>query len=48
MGRESYYAFIGTNSVRGSRGIYTLRIDAETGIAKIMLRRLRTTQAVWH
>lgn len=22
MGRESYYAFIGTNSVRGSRGIY--------------------------
>ena len=36
MGRESYYAFIGTNSVRGSRGIYTLRIDAETGIAKIM------------
>ena len=36
MGRESYYAFIGTNSVRGSRGIYTLRIDAETGIAMIM------------
>ena len=31
MGSEFYYAYIGTNSVRGSRGIYTLRIDGESG-----------------
>lgn len=31
-----YYAFIGTNSVRGSRGIYTLRIDAVSGAAEVL------------
>ena len=34
MGTNCYYAFIGTNSVRGSRGIYTLRIDGDTGAAE--------------
>ncbi|MCI9297152.1 MAG: lactonase family protein [Lachnospiraceae bacterium] len=30
MGNSYYQAYIGTNSVRGSRGIYCVRIDAET------------------
>ena len=36
MDRDCYYAFIGTNSVRGSRGIYTLRIDAASGAAEVV------------
>ena len=35
--KKSYYrAFIGTNSVRGSRGIYTIEINGETGAAKVI------------
>ena len=30
MGNARYLAFIGTNSVRGSKGIYSVAIDAET------------------
>ncbi len=30
MAETYYYAYIGTNSVRGSRGIYCLKINAET------------------
>lgn len=30
VNHSNYFAYIGTNSVRGSRGVYTLRIDAET------------------
>lgn len=30
MSASQYYAYIGTNSVRGSRGIYTVAVDAET------------------
>lgn len=33
---DCYYAFIGTNSVRDSRGIYTLRIDAATGATEVV------------
>ena len=40
MDRDCYYAFIGTNSVRGSRGIYTLRIDAASGAAEVVSHRL--------
>ncbi len=36
MNRSWYYAFIGTNSVRGSRGIYTIAIDAGTGRAEVV------------
>lgn len=36
MKQSWYYAFIGTNSVRGSRGIYTIGIDGETGAGKIL------------
>lgn len=36
MGTCCYYAYIGTNSVRGSRGIYTLRIDGDTGAAEVI------------
>ncbi|MBR1780895.1 MAG: beta-propeller fold lactonase family protein [Oscillospiraceae bacterium] len=41
MSSPFYHAFIGTNSVRGSRGIYTLRIDPLRGTAEIV----STTQA---
>lgn len=35
--KKSYYqAYIGTNSVRGSQGIYSVRIDADTFGAKIL------------
>lgn len=35
--KKSYYrAYIGTNSVRGSRGIYSVRIDADTFEAKVI------------
>lgn len=47
MGRDPIMHLSGQILSAGA-GIYTLRIDAETGIAKISLRRLRTTQAVWH
>lgn len=30
MSRQGYLAYIGTNSVRGSKGIYTLSVDADT------------------
>ena len=30
MSDPKYFAFVGTNSVRGSRGIYSVRIDGET------------------
>lgn len=30
MGNSGYYAFVGTNSVRGSLGIYSIYINAET------------------
>lgn len=30
MEHSNYYAYVGTNSIHGSAGIYTLRIDAET------------------
>lgn len=30
MAEKYYYAYIGTNSVRGSRGIYCLKVNAET------------------
>lgn len=36
MKKSYYHAFIGTNSVRGSRGIYTIEIDAETGDARVI------------
>ena len=36
MSQSYYNAFIGTNSVRGSRGIYSLRIDGETGAAEVV------------
>lgn len=35
MQKKNYIAFIGTNSVRGSRGIYTVAIDGETLQAKV-------------
>lgn len=41
MNKSYYRAFIGTNSVRGSRGIYTLEIDGQTGAAEVV----STTQA---
>lgn len=41
MKNHYYRAFIGTNSVRGSRGIYTIEIDGETGASKV----ISTTQA---
>lgn len=41
MKKNCYRAFIGTNSVRGSRGIYTIEIDGDTGSAEIV----STTQA---
>lgn len=34
MNKSYYRAFIGTNSVRGSRGIYTLEIDGQTGAGR--------------
>ena len=34
--KHYYRAFIGTNSVRGSQGIYTLEIDGDTGAAEII------------
>lgn len=36
MGNSRYYAYIGTNSVRGSLGIYTIAIDADTFAADIV------------
>lgn len=36
MSAKNYIAFIGTNSVRGSRGIYTVRIDGGTLQAKVI------------
>ena len=33
---HKYYAWIGTNSVRGSQGIYTIEIDAGAGSAKVV------------
>jgi 6-phosphogluconolactonase len=39
MGNVFYQAFIGTNSVRGSQGIYTLRIDAQTLAPEIVATR---------
>lgn len=36
MGSPCYYAYIGTNSVRGSQGIYTLRIDADAHTAEVV------------
>lgn len=36
MDHSYYYAYIGTNSVRGSKGIYTLRIPAESGIPEVV------------
>ena len=35
MQKKNYIAFIGTNSVRGSRGIYTVAIDGETLQAQV-------------
>ena len=35
MHSKKYIAFIGTNSVRGSRGIYTVEIDGDTLQAKV-------------
>ena len=34
--KNCYRAFIGTNSVRGSQGIYTLEIDGDSGEAEII------------
>ena len=34
--KNRYYAFVGTNSVRGSQGIYTLEIDAEAERSEIV------------
>lgn len=36
MTQNCYYAYIGTNSVRGSEGIYSLRIDAKTYVPQIV------------
>lgn len=36
MNTKKYYAYIGTNSVRGSRGIYSVRIDADTLAAEMV------------
>ncbi len=35
MEKKSYVAYIGTDSVRGSQGVYCVSIDAETGELKI-------------
>lgn len=34
--QSKYYAWIGTNSVRGSQGIYTIEIDANSGVSKVV------------
>ena len=36
MQKKDYIAFIGTNSVRGSQGIYTVQIDGDSLQAKVI------------
>lgn len=39
MEQNQYYAFVGTNSVRGSEGIYSICIDAETLVPTVVSTR---------